>query len=82
MTPCNCVCSHFNGPHDAGARHPKVRTCIHEEEPDSGSEYGRLLAERDRLIADGIDPADLVVPEVPYPTWRDEDGTIYFSVNE
>ncbi len=28
---------------------------------DLGSEYGRLLAERDRLIADGADPADLEV---------------------
>lgn len=29
------------------------------------SEYGRLLAERDRLIADGADPAELLVPVPP-----------------
>jgi hypothetical protein len=32
---------------------------------DDASEYGRLLAERDRLIADGVDPEDLPTPEVP-----------------
>ena len=32
---------------------------------DLGSEYGRLLAERDRLIAEGADPADLDVPTEP-----------------
>lgn len=33
--------------------------------PDLPSEYGRLLAERDRLIAAGHDPADLELPERP-----------------
>jgi hypothetical protein len=33
--------------------------------PDTGSEYGRLLAERDRLIAAGVDPAELLVPDRP-----------------
>jgi hypothetical protein len=32
---------------------------------DLGSEYGRLLAERDRLVASGIDPRDLMVPDAP-----------------
>ena len=32
---------------------------------DLGSEYGRLLAERDRLIASGVDPAALEVPLAP-----------------
>jgi hypothetical protein len=32
---------------------------------DAGSEYGRLLAERDQLIAGGVDPAELVVPLPP-----------------
>lgn len=32
---------------------------------DVGSEYGRLLAERDRLIADGADPSDLEMPLPP-----------------
>jgi hypothetical protein len=36
-----------------------------EPTPDTGGEYGRLLAKRDRLIADGVDPADLDVPERP-----------------
>jgi hypothetical protein len=30
--------------------------------PGHGSEYGRLLAERDRLIAEGVDPAELELP--------------------
>jgi len=33
--------------------------------PDTGSEYGRLLAERDRLISEGVDPADLASPLPP-----------------
>ena len=33
------------------------------EPSDLPSRYGALLAERDRLIADGVDPADLDVPE-------------------
>lgn len=32
---------------------------------DLGSEYGRLMAERDRLIGGGVDPAELDVPEPP-----------------
>lgn len=44
-----------------------------EEPPDDweeagrlvAGEYGRLLAERDRLIAAGYDPADLDVPDAP-----------------
>ena len=32
---------------------------------DDASEYGRLLAERDRLIASGVDPADLEMPLPP-----------------
>jgi hypothetical protein len=34
-------------------------------EADTASEYGRLLAERDRLIASGVDPADLQIPDRP-----------------
>jgi hypothetical protein len=30
-----------------------------------GSEFGRLLAERDRLISSGADPGDLLVPDAP-----------------
>lgn len=33
--------------------------------PDTGSQYGSLLAERDRLVASGVDPADLDVPLAP-----------------
>jgi hypothetical protein len=33
--------------------------------PDKASEYGRLLAERDRLIGQGVDPADLDAPLPP-----------------
>lgn len=32
---------------------------------DLGSEYGRLLAERDRLIAAGVDPGELEMPLPP-----------------
>jgi hypothetical protein len=32
---------------------------------DHGSEYGRLLAERDRLVAAGADPAELETPIPP-----------------
>lgn len=32
---------------------------------DVGSELGRLLAERDRLIAAGVDPDELLLPEQP-----------------
>lgn len=32
---------------------------------DLPSEYGRLLAERDRLIGEGVDPADLDMPLPP-----------------
>lgn len=36
MTDCNCICATFGNldgsPHDADARHPKVRVCRHEEE--------------------------------------------------
>jgi hypothetical protein len=31
----------------------------------TSGEYGRLLAERDRLIGQGADPADLLIPEPP-----------------
>lgn len=38
----------------------------HDDPPsDLPSEHGRLLAERDRLIAAGADPDDLLVPERP-----------------
>ena len=30
-----------------------------------GGEYGRLLAERDRLISQGVDPRELIVPLEP-----------------
>jgi hypothetical protein len=33
--------------------------------PDDASEYGRLLAESDRLIGQGVDPADLDAPLPP-----------------
>lgn len=36
-----------------------------QPEVDRGSEYGRLLAERDRLTAAGVDPADLETPDRP-----------------
>lgn len=36
-----------------------------KETPDTASDYGRLLAERDRLIGESVDPADLLVPEPP-----------------
>ena len=32
---------------------------------DHASEYGRLLAWRDRLIAAGADPEDLEMPDAP-----------------
>ena len=32
---------------------------------DNASEYGRLLAQRDRLIGEGVDPAELLVPMRP-----------------
>lgn len=32
---------------------------------DRGSEYGRLLAQRDRLVSQGVDPAELLVPHPP-----------------
>ncbi len=35
---------------------------------DLGSEYGRLLAELDRLLASGVDPADLETPLRPEGT--------------
>ena len=41
--------------------------------PDTGSEYGRLLAERDRLISEGVDPADLDSPLPPEATAPDPD---------
>lgn len=36
-----------------------------EGRPDLASEYGRLLAWRDRLVSEGADPADLEMPERP-----------------
>ena len=36
-----------------------------KETPDTASDYGRLLADRDRLIGEGVDPDDLLVPEPP-----------------
>lgn len=32
---------------------------------DDAGEYGRLLAQRDQLVGEGVDPADLLVPDPP-----------------
>lgn len=41
---------------------------------DAGGELGRLLAERDRLIAQGVDPAELLRPLAPPATPDDVRG--------
>jgi hypothetical protein len=38
---------------------------VEEMMSDLPSEYGRLLAERDRLIAEGADPDELAMPDKP-----------------
>lgn len=44
---------------------PPFLTFVVEEERDPASELGSLLAERDRLIAAGADPAELELPLPP-----------------
>jgi hypothetical protein len=38
---------------------------VHRKAEDHASEYGRLLAERDRLVSQGVDPDELLVPIPP-----------------
>jgi hypothetical protein len=51
---------------------PKTKAARSPKRPpaatDDASEYGRLLAERDRLIAAGVEPAKLEVPLPPAVT--------------
>jgi hypothetical protein len=47
------------------AEHRHRVACAGYNETDVASEYGRLLAERDRLIGIGVDPADLDIPMQP-----------------
>ena len=48
-----------------------------QRRPDHGSEYGRLLAQRDRLIASGVDPAELEMPLPPPPEPLEMSGPEY-----
>lgn len=51
---------------DPGDRRPdRVRIQRAIASTGTGSEYGRLLAERDRLVAQGADPDELTGPERP-----------------
>lgn len=54
--------------HLAGCRigHDHAGPCRLVLATNNASEYGRLLAERDRLIAGGEDPADLEIPLPPF----------------
>lgn len=50
---------------DAMAMMIYARRALDSLPRDPASRYGELLAQRDRLIAAGADPADLLVPEPP-----------------